>query len=64
MVQYANRHLQLTRDKKFDIRPKSKVTFAQLLDGSIHILHKNKDVPYEEIDHQVLQKRTDGKTDS
>ena len=36
MVQYANRHLQLIWDKKFNIRPKSKVTFAQLLDGSIH----------------------------
>ncbi len=55
VVQYSNRLFQLLRDKSMDIRPKTKVIVAEWLDGSIHIIHKKKDVPYEEISHQVLQ---------
>jgi transposase len=56
VVQYANRYFQLLHDKKVAIRPKTKVTVAEWLDGSIHILHQRKEVPYEEINPQVLQK--------
>jgi hypothetical protein len=56
VVQYDNRYFQLLQDKKLDIRPKTKVTIAEWLDGSIHILHQRKEVPYEEINPQVLQK--------
>ncbi|MHA1938020.1 MAG: ISNCY family transposase [Candidatus Thorarchaeota archaeon] len=56
VVQYDNRYFQLLQDKKLDIRPKTKVTIAEWLDGFIHILHQRKEVPYEEINPQVLQK--------
>jgi hypothetical protein len=46
----------LLQDKKIDICPETKVLVAEWLDGSIHILHQRKEVPYEEISHQVLQK--------
>ena len=56
VVQYENRYFQLSQDKKLAIRPKTKVTVARWLDGSIHILHQKKEVPYEEINLHVLQK--------
>jgi transposase len=56
VVQYDNRFFQLVQDKKLDIRPKTKVTVAKWLDGSIHILYQKKEVPYEEINPQILQK--------
>jgi transposase len=56
VVQYETRYFQLLQDKKLDIRPKTKVTVAQWLDGSIHILHQKKEVPYDELNPQVLQK--------
>jgi transposase len=56
VVRNDNRFFQLLQEKKSDIRPKTKVTVAEWLDGSIHILHRGKEVPYEEINPQVLQK--------
>jgi len=56
VVQYDNRYFQLLQDKKLNIRPKTKVTVAEWLDGSIHILYQRKEVPYKEISHHVLQK--------
>ena len=44
VVRYDNRYFQL-QDEKIDIRPKTKVTVAQWLDGSIHILLQGKEVP-------------------
>jgi len=61
VVQNDNRYFQLLKDKKLDIRPKTKVTVAEWLDGSIHIVHQNREVPYEEIDPQVLQKIRTGR---
>ena len=60
VVQYENRYFQLLQRKGGDIRPSMKLTVAQWLDGSIHILHNNKEVPYEEISPQFLrQMRSD-----
>jgi len=56
VVQNDNRTFQLLQDKKLDIRPKKKVTVAEWLDGSIHLLHQLKEVSYDEIDPQVLRK--------
>ena len=62
VVQYDNRYFQLLEDKKLDIRPKTEVTVAEWLDGSIHILHelpkvhRKQEVPYEELNPQILQK--------
>ena len=56
VVQYSNRFFQLLRVKRVDIRPKMKVTVAEWLDGSIHILCGKKEIPYEEITQQVLQR--------
>jgi transposase-like protein len=45
---------------KEDIYPKTKVRVAEWLDGSIHILLKNRELNYEEINPQVLrQERTE-----
>ena len=38
-----------------------KVTMAEWLDGSIHILYKNKELLYEELSLQVLKKVRMGK---
>lgn len=56
VVEYDNRFFQLLEDKQLDIHPKTKVTIAEWLDGSIHILCQRKEVPSEEIDPQVLRK--------
>lgn len=56
VVQYHNRYFQLIRAKRVDIRPKMKVTVAQWLDGSIHILKGKGKTPFEEITQQVLQR--------
>jgi transposase len=56
VVQYANRYFQLLKGKRIDIRPKTKVIVAQWLDGSIHILYQQKEVPYEEVTHQIVQR--------
>jgi transposase len=61
VVQYDNRFFQLLQDKKVDIRPKTKVTVAEWLDGTIHILYQRKEVPYEEINPQILKKVRMGK---
>jgi hypothetical protein len=60
VVQYANRTFQLLKDQKVDVRPKTKVTVAEWLDGSIHILYQKRELDYEEISPQVLrQERTE-----
>jgi len=60
VVQYANRTFQLLKDQKVDIRPKAKVTVAEWLDGSIHILHLKSELKYEELSPHVLrQERTE-----
>jgi hypothetical protein len=41
------------QNKKVAIRPKTKVTVAEWLDGSIHILFE---IPYGELNPQILQK--------
>jgi len=56
VVRYDNRYFQLLEDRRKDIRPKTKVTVSQWLDGSVHILHQKKEVPYEEINPQELHK--------
>lgn len=62
VVQYDNRYFQLLQNKKVAIRPKTKVTVAEWLDGSIHILHelpntrRKIEVSYEELNPQILQK--------
>jgi len=61
VVQYDNRYFQLLQDKKIDLRPKAKVIVTEWLDGTIHILYQRKEVPYEEIDPQVLKKVRMGK---
>ena len=37
------------------VRPDCKVTVAEWLDGSIHILYENREIPYEEITNKVLE---------
>jgi len=55
VVQYENRYFQLLRKKGLDICPSLKLTVSQWLDGSIHVFHKNKEVPYEEINPQFIR---------
>jgi transposase len=55
VVRYSNRYFQLLQKKRVEIHPKMKVIVAEWLDGSIHILYKKKELPYDEITHQVLQ---------
>lgn len=46
----------MLQNKKVTIRPKSSMEVAEWLDGSIHILFQGKEVPYEEVNFQILQK--------
>lgn len=60
VIQYSNRFFQILQTKRLDIRPKMKVTVAEWLDGSIHILYEKKEIPYEEITQQLLQRAREG----
>ena len=61
VVRYANRYFQLKRQKGVEIRANMKVTVAEWLDGSIHILSKNKELLYEELSLQTLKQVRMGK---
>ena len=61
VVRYANRYFQLIRQKGMEIRANMKVTVAEWLDGSTHILYKNKELLYEELSLQTLKKARMGK---
>ena len=50
VVQNDCRRFQISRDARPRPRPGSKVTVAQWLDGSIHLLAKGKEIPFEELD--------------
>jgi transposase len=49
VVQNDCRRFQISREAKPRPRPGSKVTVAQWLDGSIHLLFKGKEIPFEEL---------------
>jgi len=49
VVQNDCRRFQIGREAKPRPRPGSKVTVAQWLDGSIHLLFKGKEIPFEEL---------------
>ncbi len=49
VVQNDCRRFQITREARPRPRPGSKVTVAQWLDGSIHLLIKGKEIPFEEL---------------
>ena len=55
VVRYDNRFFQLLRHKKMRVHPDCKVTVAEWLDKSIHILYENREIPYEEITADVLR---------
>jgi hypothetical protein len=61
VVRHANRYFQLIRQKGVEIRANLKVTIAEWLDGSIHILYKNKELLYEELSLQTLKQVRMGK---
>jgi transposase len=50
VVQNDCRRYQIRRDARPRPRPGSKVTVAQWLDGSIHLLVKGKEIPFVELD--------------
>lgn len=50
VVQNDCRRFQILRDARPRPRPGSKVTVAQWLDGSIHLLIKGKEIPFEELE--------------
>ncbi len=49
VVQNDCRRFQITREARPRPRPGSKVTVAQWLDGSVHLLVKGKEIPFEEL---------------
>jgi hypothetical protein len=49
VVQNDYRRYQILLDARPRPRPGSKVTVAQWLDGSIHLLVKGKEIPFEEL---------------
>jgi hypothetical protein len=49
VVQNDCRRFQISREAKPRPRLESKVTVAQWLDGSIHLLVKGKEIPFEEL---------------
>ena len=55
VVRYDNRFFQLLQHKRMRVRPHCKVTIAEWLDKSIHILYENREIPYEEITTDVLK---------
>jgi transposase len=61
VVRYANLYFQLKRQKGVEIRANMKVTVAEWLDRSIHILFKNKELLYEELSLQTLKQVRMGK---
>lgn len=54
VVQYAGRYFQVLRERKVRVPPGSKVTVAEWLDGSIHLLFEKRQLPFAEITDQVL----------
>lgn len=55
VVRYKNRYFQITRDNKNMPGSGRKVTVAEWLDGSIHILHQGKELRMKEIGIQALK---------
>lgn len=55
VVRHNNRFYQLQREARRDLRVPAKVTVAEWLDGSVHILAKKKELPYTEITAQLLE---------
>ena len=49
VVQNDCRRFQISREAQPRPRPGSKVIVAQWLDGSIHLLFKGKEIPFEEL---------------
>jgi molybdenum-dependent DNA-binding transcriptional regulator ModE len=54
VVRHNNCWYQLQREARRLLRLPAKVTVAEWLDGSVHILAKTKDLPYMQITNQVL----------
>ena len=50
VVRHDNRFYQLLRGRQPLPRAKSKVTVRRRLDGTVQILHRGKELPYEELD--------------
>jgi hypothetical protein len=58
VVRHENRFYQLHRDKHSLPRAGGKVTVRVWLDGSVHILHQGRSLPYKEFDPQArIQRR-------
>ena len=55
VVRHNNRWYQLDRQARRVLRLPAKVTVADWLDGSVHILAKTKELTYTEITDQVLE---------
>jgi hypothetical protein len=57
VVRHENRFYQLRRGKESMPRAGSKVTVRRWLDGSLHILHRGRRIPYTEFDPQLREPR-------
>jgi hypothetical protein len=57
VVRNENRFYQLHRGREPLPRAGSKVTVRVWLDGSVHILHRGRRIPYKEFDPQAREKR-------
>jgi hypothetical protein len=57
VVRHENRFYQLHRGKEAMPRAGSKVIVRTWLDGSIHILHRGRRIPYTEFDPQRMMRR-------
>ena len=55
VVRHNNRWYQLDREARRRLRLPAKVTVADWLDGSVHILAKRSELPYSEITDQILK---------
>ncbi len=53
VVQNDCRRFQITREARPRPRPGAKVTVAQWLDGSVHLLVKGKEIPFVELEPQA-----------
>ena len=60
VVRNENRFYQLSRGKERMPRAGSKVMVRRWLDGSVHILHKGRRLPFKEFDPQLQARRKVG----
>jgi hypothetical protein len=60
VVRNDHRFCQLSRGKEGMPRAGSKVTVRMWLDGSVHLLHEGRRLPFKEFDHHVQARRNVG----